>query len=130
MTDELRDEGTYGSIYGPAMDVQTEEEAKAYFAALVRRHIRLTGDSDEEATRVERINVGYYAGYYDADTRQRVYSLYGFGHPFFGRMEASPDQLLNAGKAYATLSQASDEGVSDIEAFGRAVQQGIKWEDE
>jgi hypothetical protein len=124
--DELPDKATYGQLYGPAMEVQTEDEAQEYFAVLVRRNARITGNSDQEATRIERINVGYFAGYYDRDTADRVYRLYGFGHPIFGTTRPTFEQGINAGRALMTLSQAVDELKPDIEAFGRAIQQGMR----
>jgi hypothetical protein len=119
---ELPDEMTYGESYGPAMNVQTEEEAREYFGALVRRNVRLTGNSDEEATRIERINVGYWSGYYDSDTMARVHALYGFGHPIFGTTEPTPEKALAAGQAMGELAKATDSARINVEAFGRAWQ--------
>lgn len=69
---------TIGEAYGPAVEVQTEEEARIYFEKLVERQIRFFDKSREEAQEQERMNIGYYAGYYDAETRNRVERLYKF----------------------------------------------------
>jgi hypothetical protein len=119
---ELPDEMTYGESYGPAMRVQTPEEARDYFYALVRRNMRVTGNDWAEAERVERINVGYWSGYYDSATAARVHALYGFGHPIFGTTRPTAEEAVAAGKAFAALSEATRDGSVAIEAFGRAVQ--------
>lgn len=74
---------TYGEALGPAMNVQTEEEARAYFEAYVaylKRHCPTEGRARE----VARVNIGYWTGYQDAATAERVQRLFGFGHPIFG----------------------------------------------
>jgi hypothetical protein len=123
---ELPDDMTYGESYNPAMQVTTVEEARAYFAALVRRNIRVTGNSDAEAERVERINVGYWSGYFDEETRARVHALYGFGHPIFGTQAVTPERAVAAGQAMAALSQATDDAAVNVEAFGRAWRAAAK----
>jgi hypothetical protein len=76
---------TIGDKYGPAMEIQSQEEADAYFEKLVAhamRNDRLRG----EAEQLERRNLGYYAGYYGADTRERVERLFKCAHPIFGKI--------------------------------------------
>ena len=119
---ELPDKMTYGESYTPAMSVHTPEEAREYFAALVRRNIRITGNSDAEAERIERINVGYWSGYFDETTRIRVHALYGFGHPIFGTIIPPTEVAFDAGRALATLTEAIGGVTVNIEAFGRAVR--------
>lgn len=80
---ELKDGGTIGDLYGPAMKITNQDEADEYFAALVRRAMR-RGLNREPAEAQERSNLGYYAGYYDAETRERVERLFRCSHPVFG----------------------------------------------
>lgn len=95
-----------GKKYGPAMEMRDAAEAKAYFERLVRHNIecqlneRKDPDRDE-AVRVEKINLGYYAGYYDAEARQRVETLFKCAHPIFGSIaengQPTPDDALCKG---------------------------------
>jgi hypothetical protein len=73
----------YGDKYGPAMRITDQAEADAYFEQCVA-HAMLFGKTRWEAERVERANLGYYAGYYDDETRARVERLYRTAHPVFG----------------------------------------------
>lgn len=78
---------TYGKLYEPAMAITDPAEAQEYFYALVRnlecRFPHLTLARCEEIT---RINLGYFAGYYGHETRERVERLYNTAHPVFGKI--------------------------------------------
>lgn len=74
---------TIGDKYGPAMEITEQAEADAYFERCVE-HSMLFGKSRTEAEALERHNLGYYAGYYDGATRERVERLYRCSHPIFG----------------------------------------------
>lgn len=75
---------TIGDKYRPAMEIQTQEEADAYFQKLVE-HMVVRGHTRPEAERIERSNLGYFAGYYGEDTRERVERLFNCEHPIFGK---------------------------------------------
>ena len=75
---------TIGDKYGPAMAITEQEAADAYFEECVQ-HTLSFGEVDRaEAERIERVNFGYYAGYYDTETRARVERLFRCAHPIFG----------------------------------------------
>jgi hypothetical protein len=74
---------TIGEKYGPAMVMTETAEADAYWEECVA-HTMTFGKSREEAEQVERSNLGYYAGYYSAETRARVEHLFACAHPIFG----------------------------------------------
>lgn len=74
---------TIGELYAPAMKVTTQAEADAYFERMVSI-VQEDGKPREEAERIVRSNLGYYAGYYDNATRARVERLFGCAHPIFG----------------------------------------------
>jgi len=84
-----------------AMEVQSQEEADAYFEKCVEHMMRIEGCSREEAIRIEKSNLGYFAGYYDSETRERVERLFRCSHPIFGSIaengEPSPEEAFNAG---------------------------------
>lgn len=43
-------------------------------------------------------NVGYIAGYYDAETRRRIYELTGTVHPIFGTATPTSEEAFDAGR--------------------------------
>lgn len=94
----LPDVMTLGDCYHPAMKCQTQEEADAWFEALVERDIRVHGLSREKAEAQERSNIGYFSGYYDNETAQRVFRLFRCAHPIFGTARPTADEALNMGK--------------------------------
>jgi len=93
---EIPKKVTIGEKYGPAMGVKTAEEAREYFEACVRHNMSF-GNTREEAEKTERRNIGYYTGYYSAETAQRVMSLFGVVHPIFGASQPTAEEALKAG---------------------------------
>lgn len=77
---KLTNEMTIGEKYDPAMQVKTEVEATEYFETLVQSSIE-EGYSREEAQDLQAKNIGYYAAYFNEETRERVYRLYKTRHP-------------------------------------------------
>ena len=74
---------TWGEVLGPAMKITDPADAAHYFAAYVNSIEREAG-SREKAEALARANLGYYAGYYDSETRLRVERLFFCAHPIFG----------------------------------------------
>lgn len=77
---------TFGEKYETAMEIKTQQEADEYFEACVE-HCMGFGRTREEAEEVERSNLGYFAGYYDDETRARVEALFKCAHPVFGSIK-------------------------------------------
>lgn len=77
------DKITIGDKYGPAMNITDPQEAKEYFQVCVN-HCMRHGKTRAEAESIERQNLGYYAGYYDSATRERVEKIFACEHPIFG----------------------------------------------
>jgi hypothetical protein len=102
--DALPSQITIGDKYGPAMTMTDPAEAAAYFEQCVQ-HTMTFGADRQEAERIERINLGYYAGYYDNETRQRVEKLFACAHPIFGAIAKvgapTPEEAMQAGLAAA-----------------------------
>jgi hypothetical protein len=93
---------TLGDKYGPAMKITDQVAADAYFERCVA-HTMLAGKCPrEEAERIERHNLGYYAGYYSAETREQVERLFKCAHPVFGKI---------AERGQPTVKQAFDAGI-------------------
>lgn len=95
---------TYGELLGPAMEITDQTKADQYFKALVDRCMELDEDRKprEEIERIQRINLGYYAGYYSHETRERVERLFRCAHPIFGSIAdngaPTPKQAFELGK--------------------------------
>lgn len=96
------DGSTIGDLYGPAMEITTQERANRYLENLVdyiQRH------SPEPASREEtmagaRMSIAYYAGYHGSEVRERVERLFRCHHPILGPVSqqiATPD-LLEIGR--------------------------------
>lgn len=97
---------TYGELYGPAMEIQSQSKADECFETLVRQLLEARARSGEsqdvdEAMKIVRSNLGYYAGYYDAKTRERVERLFKCQHPVFGaiaeRGQPTPKEAFDMG---------------------------------
>lgn len=71
------------NLYDQAMQVTDQTHAdiileQLFFAALQAGHTRGT------ALQLVKDNLGYYAGYFGAATRERVERLFHCAHPYFG----------------------------------------------
>jgi len=77
---------TFERKYAPAMKICDQPEADEYFAACVQ-HAMSFGITRERAEEIERHNLGYWAGYYDNETRERIERLFRCEHPVFGSIE-------------------------------------------
>ena len=107
---------TVSERYGPAMAVTDQAEADRCFEQLVAETMEV-GKPRGEAEAIERGNLGYYAGYYDHETRLRVERLFCCAHPVFGPAadhRPTPEECFamgvefgrkNKSKAAAELSQ-------------------------
>jgi len=95
---------TIGEKYGPAMEMTDQAQADAYFEECVA-HTMSFGSSREQAESIERQNLGYYAGYYSHETRERVERLFHCTHPVFGAIKdngpPTPLQAFNSGVSAA-----------------------------
>ena len=88
---------TYGELYGPAMKIKTKDEADAYFKEILE-YCRANGETDAGLERDIRDNLGYYAGYYDDETRIRVEELFECAHPMFGKAKDGSPSIEEAFK--------------------------------
>ncbi len=100
MTNPFPSEITLGAKYDPAMKITDQSEADAYFERCVQ-HSMTFGNDRQEAERIERANLGYWAGYGSEETRRRVEKLFSCAHPIFGSIaevgSPTPEEALQAG---------------------------------
>lgn len=79
-----REQISIADKYGPAMKITDQAEADAYFAELVKHNLSFGKRDRAEAEKMERSNLGYFAGYSGNETRKRVEQLFKCEHPIFG----------------------------------------------
>jgi hypothetical protein len=96
---------TYGECLGPAMKITDQADADQYFADYVKfieaalaREPRTDGKT---AAEIAKINLGYYAGYYDGETMERVNRLFSCYHSIFGLKVPTVPEAMAAGAALA-----------------------------
>lgn len=94
---------TIGDKYGWAMHLAvtgTQEQADTYFLACVR-HQESFGGTRAEAEKIEKANIGYYAGYYSSEDRAKAEAVYRCAHPVLGaiaeRGGPTPEEAVAAG---------------------------------
>lgn len=96
---------TIGQKYDPAMKIEEQAAADAYFERCVEHTVTYAHASREEAEEIERANLGYWAGYCSDETRERVERLFRCAHPMFGRIAEvgppTPAEALAAGLGHA-----------------------------
>lgn len=92
---------TWGELLSPAMEITDQAEADQYLADYtVYIEERLTPDRMLPAGEIARRNLGYFAGYFDNNTRARVEKLFGCVHPIFGSIEKNGPPTVT--KAFAS----------------------------
>ena len=107
---------TIGEKYGPAMEITDQAAADAYFEECVKHHLKFRRAPDlppfrAEAERIERMNLGYYAGYCSDETRGRVERLFNCAHPIFGSIAANG--APTAKEAFAAGMIAAKSGIKE-----------------
>jgi len=94
------------TCYDYAMQITDPVEADLYLEFLIGRCIA-AGRTRAEADAIERENLGYWAGYYDNETRARVERLFRCEHPVFGAIAVNGpptlEQALEAGRQMGAL---------------------------
>ena len=91
---------THREKYEPAMNLTEQANADAYFEELVEYNMTFGHTTRERAEFIERQNLGYFAGYFDHETRLRVERLFHCEHPVFGdarKGELSPEAIFKLG---------------------------------
>lgn len=85
---ENKDTLTYIEALEPAMNITDQADADQYLAAYIAYQTKMlpNGKNDDGLTAEDicKQNLGYYAGYYTAETRERVERLFKCKHPIFG----------------------------------------------
>ena len=103
---------TYGECLEPAMKITDPEDARQYMAEYVK-FIAKHDCGKNTPEEVAKQNLGYYAGYYDNETRMRVEMLFTCAHPVLGSIKQNgiPTSLeaFECGKTNSTLSEIRNQ---------------------
>ena len=97
VTERVKEALTAGQLFDLAVSM-TPEEAPEFAAAYTAEIREKQQCSQEEAERIMSSNLGYFAGYYDAEVGEKIYQLYGAAHPVFGRSTPTPQQAFEMGQ--------------------------------
>ena len=101
-----------------AVNVQHQIEADEILLEMIHAVVADGKATVEEAGKIVKENIAYYAGYYGNDVRERVEKLYGCTHPVFGsyaKYGAQPTEMaLEMGRRVGELSKTMPLG----EAWG------------
>lgn len=76
---------TFGEQLDPAMKITEQADADQYLSAYVRWLVEYGAMTEDYAQNVALGNIGYFAGYYSAETAERVLRLFDASHPIFGK---------------------------------------------
>ena len=99
---------TFGETLKPAMEITDEDDAKQYllyYVSFIQKEINKNPRKDNKtAEEIAKINLGYFAGYYDNETRERIERLFCCSHPIFGSIKndgiPTPQEAFNKGIDY------------------------------
>lgn len=95
--------------YRDMMNIHDQAEADTAFEALIDHCVEQAPDHTRaELETIQRSNLGYSAGYYDNETRERVERLFKCSHPIFGAIATTPppsaEEAFKLGEKWAADS--------------------------
>lgn len=111
----------FSDLYNKAMCIKDQQEADQYFRLLVEQ---VEGKSEDEAEALVRYNLGYWAGYFDHETRARVEKLYDAPHPVLG---SASNSLTMEGIFRMGMKVASGEMKIPEPVVKRKKKRKIEW---
>ena len=92
---------TIGQCLNPIANITTKEEATQFFNDYVdwlkEGNKSLKQKRPVSNEQIAKINIGYYAGYFDKTTYTRILTLFDLEHPYFGKEYPSPEYALGLG---------------------------------
>jgi hypothetical protein len=103
-----KDELTYAEALKPAMGIKNKEDAVQYlqnYVTFIQNILDKAPRNDEmTAEQIAKINLGYFAGYYNKKTRLRIEKFFMCEHPIFGK----------ASEGLPTPQEAFDAGIKSV----------------
>lgn len=117
---------TYGDLYDPAMEVQTKEEADAYFKKLQDLQSK-NGVHPEISEKILKVNLAYWAAYGSEEQRERIERLYECEHPYFGKI--SENGRPTTAEAFELgANRAKGEGPQTLADLRKKIQEMMQGE--
>lgn len=102
---ENKDALSFGECLHPAMKITDQADADQYlkdYTAFIQKHLDEKPRSDDKtAEEIAKINIGYFAGYFDHETNVRVQRLFQCTHPIYGSSWPTTDEAFAAGMIHA-----------------------------
>ena len=103
----IKEGATIGELYTPAVELAIKGDrktSKKYFDELVKHCFEMSkierphdNVDMEEVTRIVHSNIGYWAGYFEKGTIEKVHEIFGSAHPVFGKETPTATQAFNMG---------------------------------
>lgn len=92
---------TIGDCLEPAMKITDKKDADQYLKDYIK-YIDSFQEKDASSESIAKSNLGYYAGYYSNEVRERVEKLFCCSHPVFGSIKENgiptPQEAFDMGK--------------------------------
>jgi hypothetical protein len=93
---------TAGDIFDKALEIAKtgdSDRCQKFLTTYVSYIISENGCAIEEATRIAKNNLGYFAGYYNSEVYETINKAYGAVHPVFGQnpFNVSPEDAYRMG---------------------------------
>lgn len=82
-----KDNLTMGEIFDIALKIKTKENASEYIHSYASWIKEKENVNLQEALRIAKSNLGYFAGYYSNKVRAQIETLFDCEHPIFGSIE-------------------------------------------
>lgn len=79
---------TMHEVFEEAIKCKDQKEAKQFLQTYVK-----TGVKEE----IAKSNLGYFAGYYSPDVREKILQLFNAPHPIFGTTQPTPEEAFRKG---------------------------------
>lgn len=81
-----------------ALKYGTKEKAREIVDVQVKEMVDALGYAEAEARRITLVNIGYYTGYLDHETADKLMDLFETEHPVFGREHPTPQEAFRLGR--------------------------------
>ena len=102
---------TVGEALNPITEITDEADAAQYLESyihFIENTCNKAGSPGFNPRETALANIGYYAGYFDKETADRIYALFHTTHPVFGSTFPSAEEAIAMGKRFATKSNDED----------------------
>jgi hypothetical protein len=89
---------TQSQMVSLALRFGTKEKARELVDIQVKEMVTVLHYEEAEACRITLVNIGYYCGYLDHETADKIMDLFETEHPVFGREHPTPQEAFRLGR--------------------------------